>query len=175
MHGCNWFYLLKEHQWLSVLVVRISAVLYNFRIVCETMSLAKSKGYFAQFRQVKGWRPIEVKSFSGMTALALYLSGSTLVNSSQQVFWTIFKTCNTSLFSHGHWLLSLRLSNKNMTTANTITLQHEWIKMILIFIIPAHIYIYFFLCYRVLLISLCVVKWKMLKITDLESYQSREW
>ena len=42
----------------------------------------------------------------------------------------MFKTCTTWLFSQGTELLSLRLSNKKLTTANTtIAIRSEWIQI----------------------------------------------
>ena len=50
----------------------------------------------------------------------------------------IFKTCNTWLFSQGHWPLFLRLSNEKMTTADTtVAIWCEWVKIIPIFVISA--------------------------------------
>ena len=69
----------------------------------------------------------------------------------------IFKTCNT-------WPLSLRWQVKKLTTANTIAMWCEWIKVIPIFL-SAQQKICFLVCCRISVISLCAVIWKSLEIT----------
>lgn len=68
----------------------------------------------------------------------------------------IFKPCNPWPFIQGH--VSLRLSNEEMTTANTtIAIQCEWISVIPIcFVKFAKNMIHFLLCHRILEASLRV-------------------
>ena len=62
-------------------------------------------------------------------------------------------------------LFFFRVSNKKMTTANTVAIWYERIKVIPIFL-PDRQKIYFLVCYRILVIRLCVPRdvkgWKSL-------------
>ena len=62
------------------------------------------------------------------------------------------------------WPLSLRCQVKKLTTANTIAMWCEWIKVIPIFL-SAQQKICFLVCCRISVISLCAVLWKSLEIT----------
>ena len=67
-------------------------------------------------------------------------------------------------------LFFLRLSNKKMTTANTtVVILCEWMKIILIFLSDQQ-KIYFLVHCRILVISLCAMRWKRLKIAAVRGY-----
>ena len=51
--------------------------------------------------------------------------------------------------------ISLRLSNEKMTTANTIAIRCQWVKIIPVFLSDRQ-KIYFLVCHRILVIILCV-------------------
>ena len=80
----------------------------------------------------------------------------------------MFKTCNTWL-DRGTHLFSLRLSNKKMTTANTMIAVPEWVKIILIFVRSARI-IYFLECHRSLIVTACH-EMKKLNISAMPYYK----
>ena len=83
----------------------------------------------------------------------------------------IFKTCRAWLLVRGTDLFSLRLSNKKMPTANTtIALWCVRIKVLPVRS-PKNV-IYFSVCYRILAISSCAMRWKRLKTAGT---MNQEW
>ena len=83
---------------------------------------------------------------------------------------SIFKTCNTwpIYLVRGTDLFSIRLSNKMPRTNSTVAIRCEWIKIILFFFFLSDWQKTYFFGVLQNFNSLCVMKWKRLKITALK-------